>query len=410
VLKQVSFNKIYIYLISLIIFLIPSNLFFKINYSSAYVNGLLVDYLIPKFYVSDIPILLLLLLWLIKVIKNKQKVITEASNLFFPSILISLIIVRQIFVSYPLASIWYLLQLIEIGFLGWFLTTHKKLLQKTLVHHAILITIWFQSILAIWQFALQKSFLNYSFLGETNLSNSIGLAKDMWWHTGRVLPYSTTAHPNILGGILAIFSLLLIAQQKRNKILTTITVLLAIVIIVITQSISAGVTLFVGLILITKKQINLKSLTIIGALLFVITPILINLTSKKLNQFYSLTRRSYLQNASIDMFLNNPIAGVGLNQFTSEVEKYSDTPEIVRFVQPVHHIGLLWLTETGVLGILFIWSLRKKINIKKIILPLLILLPIAVLDHYLLTQQSGLLLATFFITLEKNSVKVKEMG
>ena len=407
-LKQVSFNKIYIYLISLIIFLIPSNLFFKINYSSAYVNGLLVDYLIPKFYVSDIPILLLLSLWLIEVIKNKRKIITKTSNLFFPSILISLIIVRQIFVSYPLAAIWYLLQLIEVGFLGWFLTTHKKLLQKTLVHHAILITIWFQSLLAIWQFALQKSFLNYSFLGETNLSNSIGLAKDMWWHTGRVLPYSTTAHPNILGGILAIFSLFLIAQT-RHKILTAITVSLAIAIIVITQSISAGVTLLIGLILITKKQINLKSLAIIGTLLFVIAPILINLASKKLNQVDSLTRRSYLQNASISMFLNNPVVGVGLNQFTTKVEKYSDTPEIVRFVQPVHHVGLLWLAETGVLGILFIWSLRKKINIKKIILPLLILLPIAALDHYLLTQQSGLLLATFFIIMG-DLMKVKEMG
>ena len=131
VLKQVSFNKIYIYLISLIIFLIPSNLFFKINYSSAYVNGLLVDYLIPKFYVSDIPILLLFSLWLIEVIKNKQKIITKTSNLFFPSILISLIIIRQIFVSYPLASIWYLLRLIEVGFLGWFLTTFIKI--KTIV-------------------------------------------------------------------------------------------------------------------------------------------------------------------------------------------------------------------------------------------------------------------------------------
>lgn len=400
--KQISFNKSYSFLIYLIIFLIPTNLFLKINSSNAYVNGLLVDYLIPKFYVSDIPIILLLSLWLIEVIKNKQKIISKTSNLFLPSILVSLIIIRQIFSPYPLAAAWYLLKLTEVGLLTWFLIAHKQLLQKPLIYLTITLTIIFQSSLALWQFITQKSLFGFIFFGEPNLSNSIGLAKDVWWHTGRVLPYATTTHPNVLGGILAIYSLFIIIQA-HNKILTTLTILLAVMVIVLTQSISALASLTIGILLLIFKShyqqiAHISNKLLISFGIIVITlPLLINL-AVNLSKIDSFTRRSYLQNSAMKMFLDNPISGVGLNQFTTRVEEYSDTQEVIRFVQPVHHIGLLWLAETGMLGILLIWFLGKKLNIRKIILPLLILVPIITLDHYLLTQQSGLLLITLTIT------------
>ncbi|MBU0576603.1 O-antigen ligase family protein [Patescibacteria group bacterium] len=396
-------DQLYTAFIVLIIFLIPSNLFLKLNYSGAYVNGLLVDYLIPKIYLNDIFIFTLLVLWLIEVVlvkKNKLK--TTIFKPYFSSILISLIIIRQIFAPYPLSAAWYLLKLIEVGLLGWFLAIHKKLLRKPIISYAIIAASWFQSLLAIFQFFTQKSLLSYKFLGEPQLSNSIGLAKDVWWNTGRVLPYSTTAHPNILGGILAIFSLILIswfskAQNKWIQKLTIFTILLAIFVIILTQSISAGLTLIIGSIFITAKKLNQKLLVIGGIILFIITPIFIHFSSQELTQNDSLIRRSYLQTAAINMFVNNPILGVGLNQFTSRVEEYSNTQEIVRFVQPVHHVGLLWLAETGLLGLgILAWIIVKN-KLKKIIIPLLILLPLATLDHYLLTQQAGLLLMTLTI-------------
>lgn len=397
-------KKSYAFLICLIIFLIPSNLFLKINPTSAYVNGLLVDYLIPKLYLSDVPIIILLSLWSIEVILiEKKKFIFTAAKLYLPSILISLIIVRQIFTPYPLSAVWYLFKLIEIGLLGWFLVAHQKLFQQKIIYYTITATIWFQSLLAVWQFINQKPLLGYIFLGETNLANSIGLAKDVWWQTGRVLPYGTSGHPNILGGILAILSLFLInkflkTNQKKNLLLTSATILLAIFTIILTQSISATLALAIGLILIFKKKLNSKNLVIGGLLLFFTVPLAIGLAAKKLPHSDSLTRRSYLQTAAIKMFAKNPIVGVGLNQFTARVEEYSHTQEVVRFVQPTHHLGLLWLAETGVLGVWLIWILIKKQS-QKIILPFLILLPMATLDHYLLTQQSGLLLLIFTLNL-----------
>ena len=58
-------NLLYQFLFGLIIFLIPSNLFFKVLESSAYVNGLLIDYLIPKLYLSDLVIFALFSWWVI---------------------------------------------------------------------------------------------------------------------------------------------------------------------------------------------------------------------------------------------------------------------------------------------------------------------------------------------------------
>ena len=409
VLKKKLLGKIYTFLICSIIFLIPSNLFLKLNTASAYINGLLVDYLIPKLYLSDIFILILLLLWLIKVIINKKKIIFKTSYFYLPSILVSLIIVRQIFTPYPLAAAWYLFRLIEIGLLAWFLSTHKKFFQKSAVYLTIIFTTLFQSGLALWQFLTQQSLLGFNFFGEPNLSNSIGLAKDMWWKTGRILPYATTAHPNILGGALAIFSLVLInlvliTEKKWFKILASLTVFLAISIIILTQSISAILTLIIGLILITRKKIDDTMCIFCGVIFFIFTPMLIGLAANHFKNDDSLTRRAYLQTAATNIILDNPILGSGFNQFTSRVEKYSDAKEIVRFVQPVHHVGLLWLAETGVLGILLIWILSKRLKINQLVLPLIILLPIATLDHYLLTQQTGLLLVVFTLL----QVKQKE--
>lgn len=387
--------KVLLLLLSAIIFLVPSNLFIKIAVDQAYVNGLLVDYLIPKFYLSDIFIIILLLLWLIKVIKNKTQVSFKKENwaIYF---LLPIFIVRQLLTPYPLAAVWYVLKIAELSLLFLFLNKHQPLLKKPLIYFTIVSTIIFQSSLAIWQFLTQKTFLGFRFFGEPNLANSIGLTKDMWWHTGRVLPYATTPHPNILGGILAIFSLFLITNNQ-NKILTSFCVSLALIIIVLTQSISALSILISGLLLLALKPhyqqvANFKKKMTIGLIvMFFIMPVLINLASK-LSTADSLARRDYLQNAALEMLRENLIFGVGLNQFAARVEEYSSSKEVVRFVQPVHHVGMLWVAETGLLGIILLLIIGKKINWGKATLPLLILLPIISLDHYLLTQQSGMLL------------------
>jgi hypothetical protein len=122
-----------------------------------------------------------------------------------------------------------------------------------------------------------------------------------------------------------------------------------------------------------------------------------------LNQNLSLSRRVTLNQAAIAMIDQRP-QGVGLQAFTTQLERVSQSREIVRFVQPVHHLGLLWLAETGLLGLValgvgLIYLKRAQPTwLTGVILAAIWLLPVASLDHYLLTIQTGLLLSALVVS------------
>ena len=110
------------------------------------------------------------------------------------------------------------------------------------------------------------------------------------------------------------------------------------------------------------------------------------------------------------MFLDNPLTGVGLNNFTISMEKYGYVTAATRFLQPVHNIYLLILSETGLLGLAaFIYLLYKgwTLFIDKVqpchlsLLILLILLFLGLFDHYFFTLQQGLLLLTILLACNK---------
>ncbi len=71
------------------------------------------------------------------------------------------------------------------------------------------------------------------------------------------------------------------------------------------------------------------------------------------------------------------------------MDHYGYIPAATRWLQPVHNIYLLILSETGIFGVLgFAYLLLKS----KKNLPLFILLFLGLFDHYPLTLQTGLLL------------------
>ena len=461
----------YLFLLTLTIFLVPSNLFFKFFESSAYVNGLLVDYLIPKLYLSDLPILLILSLWQIQtfeVQKFKKKVQSKLKNLSLVTsmtliTLIALLALNLFSSAKPLASLWYFFKLMEMGLFGWFLFQYRHLLTHKIILLSFLSSLVFQSLLAIYQFHTQSSFLNYLFLGEPNLSNYIGLAKGIFNGVEQILPYGTTAHPNILGGFIVFYwfistkltSSRLRIKDLKFKIFYLITSVFAAYTLWLTQSVSAWLALLISTIMYSFNPIIDKSrksfrfclpavkagFLVSGFLIFLISPFAINLLATKYPANKSLTRRATLNQAATAMFIANPLTGVGLNNFTARAEEYLPKKEVARFVQPVHHLGLLILSETGLLGLIIIifilfmfiqkhQALSTKLQTKsnnqntkiqknhlKFVnlnfgnclgfvprgslwgiwdLGFLVLLPLAALDHYLLTNQTGLLLLILF--------------
>jgi O-antigen ligase len=421
--KQKS-NLIYQLLFGLVIFLIPTNLFLKFFESTAYINGLQIDYLIPKLYLIDLIILSSFLFWLIENIKNLFKFTNKfKKNLFkfvqnnkLGSFLIISLLLRQINSYNPVASWWYVIKLIEISLFSLLIYHKRRLLSHKWIMISFLPTIIFQSVVALFQFFNQAPILGYLFLGESNLNKQIGLAKQTIGGVEKILPYGTTAHPNILGGflslsILIIIGVLLNPKIKKNKYHLQPFIYgplgLAFITLILTFSWSAWLLLVIGISLILFKLEN-KKLLISSIILILISPLII-FFANKFTDNPSISRRHYLNQTATSMSSDHLLWGVGLNNFTTQVEKYSPTREVVRFTQPSHNSFLLIFSEIGLIGIgllFFIVSKSKKILATNLQWGrcLLTFVPILTLDHYVITNLSSLLMIVIFILLTKNSL------
>lgn len=421
-------NFIYQLLIGLLIFFVPSNLFLKFFENSAYVNGLQIDYLIPRIYASDFIIIALFCLYLLEN-KNKLKKLVKKTykksinfsnkNKLFAFLVLALLL-RQVNTDHVLSSIWYIIKIIEVGGLIYILKEKRQIIGEKLLIISFLPTVLFQSIIAILQFVNQQAVYGYLLLGEGNLNKQIGLAKQVFGGQEKILPYGTTAHPNILGGFLSISLIIIVLALQSKKLkkyqllkqpFSLITVFVCFVTIGLTFSWSAWIVLataiFIYLPVISSKiKLNKKYIQVSLFIIF-ITPLLI-FAASQISESNSIIRRNYLNHAAINMFLSNPIWGVGLNNFTAHVEEHSTVREVVRFTQPAHHSVLLLVAETGLIGLSLLYFVIKKnyriIKMHKNYIGVIILLiaPIIALDHYLVTNQSGLLLVGILAGLPKN--------
>jgi O-antigen ligase len=278
------------------------------------------------------------------------------------------------------------------------------------------VTVIFQSCIGLYQFINQKSLSGYLLLGEPQLVQTLGLAREVVWGAERVLPYGTTAHPNILGGILAAYLIVLISQlhhftQRKwwQKGIYFAAIVLGGVTIWTTHSLSAWAAALLGIGLASYSlwrgskppTIPLALAILIGITISLVTPILLaqyaNVPSSIASS--SIERRVILQEAAINMLTAKPLTGVGLNHFTMVLEDTMPSRETIRFIQPVHSVLLLWMAETGGVGLLLLLLLTLLAWQKRLSVPISIvaILPLAVVDHYLLTLQSGLLLTVIFV-------------
>lgn len=392
-------------------FLIPSNLFKTFFQEFAYVRGLQVDYLLPKLHITDL-LLILLVVLLVIAQKNKKTHLNKLKQFCKKHLVIIIAIaIFTLVQSSSQAGILALLFILRITVLGiviMLLKQNKQLITAKLFINSIQITLIFQSLLAWYQYIAQKSLVGYHFFGETNLGAYAGIAKTSFFGAEKILPYGTTAHPNILAGVLLIFLLFYmnhIIRHKKIRVYQFLIIMLSVSALLLTQSMSASLGLLLGSITLyyvhtQKIQISVQNmLQLLVASTVTVVVLLTLITQMYQNTSDSFTRRAYLNTAALEMFSSRLVSGVGLQNFTLHVETYSDTQEIVRFVQPVHSIFLLLLAETGLIGIILTAALIRPILQKKIKNPqyYVALLPIAALDHYLLTIHSGILLLGFVV-------------
>lgn len=388
-------------------------MFLKLNTNQAYITGLLSDYLIPKIYCFD---LLLVLNFFIFLFSKKNYLISKKNKIKLKKIdylilFLSVIFLINQLLNFNLNLFFFILRFGLILIFIFASATNQK--NQKYLYQGLLISIVWQSALAYYQFIYQKSVAPYYLFGETNLQHFANISRAQFLNIEKILPYGSTAHPNILAGIISIFSILAIDKLQEKKWLKILLLSNALIICLMTQSLAAFLTVSSYLIYLVIKKINKnknkisikwqKIFNLILMLFFVLSPVLIKqITLASADHQLSISRRVMLNDAAWQMFLAKPIFGVGYQNFLRELETYSQSQEAVRFVQPVHHLGLLLISEGGLLIglvlVLLAYKFNKRLNWSK----LLMLSPIASLDHYLITQPVGLFALCLFIVLTRN--------
>ena len=405
-------------LIAGLIFILPSNLFYKLWEHTAYSQGLLIDYLIPKIYLNDI---LILAVFGVFCAKNCQRIkqfltIQRLRNWLIPLALFSILIVRQLFTPHPIIAFWTIGKLTLFVFLAWIIAHTQSLFKHKhwmLIKYSLVLTILFQAFLAIFQTHYQQPLFGYLLLGEPNIAQPVGIAYSVdRLGQQRVLPYGTTAHPNILAAIAVIYFWIYwqINHKTRShgyqRVFSLILVVSVLTILILAHSLAAWLGLtWVFLLHLSKKTQRRLILSLLLSLLII--PLLINFSAKLSPTNDSINRRSWLTTEAITMFSTQPLFGVGLTQFTTQLAPTGQSLNGPAFIQPAHHVLWLWIAETGIIGIALLISIYRQLNfsnrqaINQVFTLLLIFLS---LDHFLLTQQAGLLLLVFVFTFAKNSI------
>jgi len=394
----------------LLLFLLPTNLAKHFPLPSSYVSGILVDYLIPTLYLTDILIISLLVLWLIDKFSSHQQLTLWPSRqlLKSPLIIFLLLLLPSVIFStslIPAAYKW--LKFLELTLLVSWIKDNLDL--KT---HLTTITNWLsasvicQSLLALAQWLKQSSLFGYWFFGEQPYTSATPGIDKITWFSGalKIPPLGTLPHPNVLAGFLVaslplILYQLIKARQPKSIFLYFTSILLATLTLFLTFSLSAWLALLLitlPAIILTQTSSSLLSsrhqqLSLVKnlprfdhwqkiisthenpqtgiqlhdrglrsppvklALIYLLSLIIILSLATKLSFLApesSFTRRSQLANIAKDIFKYRPLTGVGLNSFTPVMEQYGYVTATTRFLQPVHNIYLLVLAETGLLGLL----------------------------------------------------------
>jgi O-antigen ligase len=416
--KNISnIHKIFFYLL---LVLLPTQLGLHFWPDWALVLGRRVDYLSPTLYGTDVLIILMLLFWLTeKVYGDWCFVYREKKKFVFPhipdtktQILFLFIFINIFFAANRMVALFAWIKILEMIALGFYIVKEKPKLPEIIF--PLSVGVLYSSVIAITQFLLQHSIGGlFWFLGERTFSASTpGIARVDFPSFFKLRAYATFPHPNVLGGFLAILLPLIIYQlsnlpiiQFKNKkqIFYIVTSLLGIIALILTFSRSAWIVFVLGISYIAclpaRQVYRKKKKLFIPAFLSVL---LIALVIGKTFGFQdeSVVVREQLSVAALSMARASPVLGTGLGNYLVRLPDYLVSRQIY-FLQPVHNIYLLLLSEVGIVGFGFFVLLLKKIlsyRAYRISYVYAILL-LGLVDHYFLTLQQGQLLLTIFLSL-----------
>ena len=370
-------------LLFLLILLIPTQLGKHFWFDWSTVLGIRIDYFSPTFYLVD----LVFVLWLItNLLAESKKRKWEVSfwcllGLVFVGINILVSINKWV-------AVYKWLRVVELGYF-WFWVVKNKRIVGDIMIKVIPYWIILESLLALGQISKGGS-LNglWWFLGERRFDfNTIGIAQMSVVNTGLVRAYGTFSHPNSLAGFLLVGLVWWIRNKplspdksgqlplKKGAVLEKIkwwgVFWLGLMGIFLTGSrtiwfLTLGVMCFWFWQNDWKIRNKIK-FVVLGLILILFLLKLVDF-NYPLGNFFGgwdengMIKRGQLNLAAIEMIRQSPWVGVGLGNYLANL------PNVLKnnhtfWLQPVHNIFLLLVSEVGILGLMgTILLLAKKIK------------------------------------------------
>ncbi len=342
-----------------------------------------VDYLSPTLYFLDL--LILFYLFINWKIGTSLKIVNSKLEFILPILLLNLLYSQN-----PFATLSWTLHFLLYYF---FLATTFENLRIWDLRLVLTLSLLFQLALAITQVSLGHSVggLLY-YLGERSVAvgqPSVALA--IFMDSVVLRAYGTFSHPNILAGW-AVVSLLILLRLKLNTAYHVLCTILVSTLVFLTQSRAAALALF-GLVI---PFYILKSLRQRIVYFFVVI-LLLSVAPRSLfvpsRSEFSLEQRLYLQGLSSQVTSHFPVFGMGAQ---ASISTYPSISPQNRLLQPDHNSFTLFLSWFGIFGILA--TILALFNFKTLRLSTLFpLLPLLLLDHYLLTSPQGIFISTLYI-------------
>ena len=391
-----------------LIFLIPAQIGYHFWPDFAHVFGIRVDYLSPTIYLTDVLILSLFIFWLRPKPKiGRRTIVWIVSFLLLAFINVSL-------AKNTGAALYKWIKIFEFAFFGYYLSSLKGLDIKRQIIFPLSISILFFSSVGILQFLKQGALGGFLyFLGERSFSStSPGIALVDIGGAQYLRAYSTFSHPNSLAGFL-VMGLILLAFAKESRRLKVFVFTLGLTALFLSFSLGALLGLAVVLIFYLITRIlprtfkkSLMAIIFLGIFLSLVLTVYPRGDLRAGNLPENINSRLVLARAAGELFSSSPIWGVGLNNFIVRLPEIKLVAGVSWWLQPVHNIFLLVLTETGIFGLLLFAYLLTTAGAasakkSKILFGLAIVFMVVtgLADHYWLTLQQNQLLLSLVLGL-----------
>lgn len=401
-------------------------------------GGVLVDYLMPDLWIQDLLAIALVMAHLLSF--HNQLLISGCRKLILP---LSLLLAVIAFSRIPLVSLVYFLRffLMVLTSIVVFSLLKSRRREATVLKKWALVgltaALFLTGILAIGQLAKQGTVFGWWFFGEPIFGlGSGGVKKLDFFGKMLVAPMATFPHSNIMGafGLLALIiflenrKLIVGGDGKANIWLWRMILFFSLILSLL--SFSTPVWLLATYLIVNRLFTPTcpQSLAMHGRRVdsYVFHRLIKNSLGKRILLFLllvtvsilfflsnplsppSVSRRLFLAKVSWRMFLDHPLFGVGWGCFTKVLPEYwRQIRTNIRFLQPVHNLFLLVISEIGLVGasglVILIKRLFGKINFVKWWLPIAIFLILSFFDHYFWTTTQGIyLLVPLFTLANKN--------